>query len=156
MTVVILGITATMFTDALVNAVKTFTLFDDRKESVFMIDFGINRILKDCRYIKRGYISYASHDRLDFEDAYGRHLSFRLTGSNLEMSMDNGVNYFVLAQYISSLTISYYTKTNVQLADPVPLANLGDIHWIEIRLDGRPEILNYKSIMQVFPREMFR
>jgi prepilin-type N-terminal cleavage/methylation domain-containing protein len=153
-TIVILGIVSTLFLDSLFYATSTLFLFENRKQSVFMVNFGLRRMLKDCRYIQRGGISRAELGRIDYEDAYGRMMSFRQNGADLEMSMDNGANYFVLAEGIAVMTIHYFDKLNAPLT--VPVANRGDIHWMEITLEGSPEILNYKNSAQVFPREMFR
>ena len=154
-TMVIMSVIGVMFVDAMVNAAKTFSLFAQRKESVYMVNYSLRRLLKDCRYVKRTGITVADEGHLDFNDSFGRTVSFMFNAAEKTIEMNvNGGNYYTLAEKIGNLRIQYYDKLNNELASPVALP--ANIHSFKITVEGSQDLLSYKNNIIVFPREMFR
>ena len=153
---VILSMVSLLFMDTLVIAGDSLGLFEKRKETYYMVHFALRRLLKDCRSVKRGGFVLASTTRVDFKDSFGRDLSFRLNGENIEISSDGGTTFSTLSRNIGNFSLTYYDKLNNTLTSPVSSSQLGNIQWMEITVGGLSEILNYKNTAKVFPREMFR
>ena len=153
---VILSMVSLLFVDTLVIAADSLGLFEKRKESLYMVQFALRRILKDCRYVKRGGFILAEAQKINFKDSFGRDLSFRLNGENLEISTDGGNQYSILSRQIGNFSLTYYDKLNNRITTPVSTSSLGNIQWMEISVGALDHLFNYKNTAKVFPREMYR
>lgn len=153
---VILSVVSILFMDTLVTAGKSLSLFEKRKDSVYMVNFTLRRLLKDCRYIKRGGMLTADASHLIFNDSFGRTLEFRLNGTNVEIRINTTSAFSTLAENIGSLHFMYFDKLNNPISSPVSSAQLGNIQWLSISVSGVSGLVSYSNTAQVFPREMFR
>ena len=82
-------------------------------------------------------VGYASASEIRFGD-FGATSTrrFRLSGTNLQMSANNGTNWYTLAADVSGLTFSYYHRTGSALSSfPLSASDREDIRRIKIRLD---------------------
>lgn len=75
-------------------------------------------------------IDEATATSIEF-DSYG----FRLNGGNLEMSTDSTVTWSPLVRNVSSLTLSYFDRSNSALSSlPLNASDRSDVRRVQIRI----------------------
>jgi prepilin-type N-terminal cleavage/methylation domain-containing protein len=82
-------------------------------------------------------VGYASATEIRFGEFGSTSTNrFRLTATNLEMSTNDGTNYYTLAADVSGLTLAYYNRSGAEMTSfPLSASDRGDIRRIKITLN---------------------
>jgi Tfp pilus assembly protein PilW len=127
------------------NATTIRSEASNRGEMVNAASSALELMLRYCREIKQdecpsnttpcnlgnAQVSTATATQIRF-GTYG----FRLTSTNLEMTTDNAVTWYVAAKYVSSLAFAYYNPSGTGLTSfPLSASDREDIRRIVITVN---------------------
>jgi prepilin-type N-terminal cleavage/methylation domain-containing protein len=117
MSIVLLGIIASIFISTIVNGAQTYAFIETQNEISFATKFALKRMLMDCR--NAGVISSAGANSISFTNSFSESMSFSISGTTVLISDNGGVSSYPLAENITSFKISYYDNANNALSTPV-------------------------------------
>ena len=152
MCIALMGIIASIFISTIVEGSRTYAFIESQNEASFTAKFALKRILLETRNAR--IISSADSTSIAFTNTFSENIQFVLNSSTLNMSDDNGVNFYPLAENLNSFELNYYDNLNNLLTRPV--ANPDDIHSISISVEaeknGIPFPLKGKMYLRIKPK----
>ncbi|MCK5707586.1 MAG: type II secretion system protein [Candidatus Aureabacteria bacterium] len=148
MSIMLMGIIASIFVSTIVEGARTYVFIESQAEAANTAKFSLKRILRDCR--NATVISSADSTSITFTNAFSEDMQFVLSGNVLNISDDNGTNFYPLAENVQSLSFSYYDNLNNSLATPV--ADPSEIMSISIELKTQKNNISFPVKGKIYLR----
>lgn len=129
----IVGIAAVIAGSMLLGVIDAWTFKFNRNDILWDGRIAINRMTREIRTVKNNTsVTTATSSQFRFTDAGNKDITYSLSSTNLNRTENGTAN--LLAENVSSLTVTYYNSSDAVIPSPMVSPSATDIRRVRINL----------------------
>ena len=146
--IVIVGIISTVAAMIILEGAKSYTIEDSRSNLHYQTRLGMERMAREIRLIRSRTapdIPTMAANTIRYTDIQGIQMGFRLTGTTLERTQDNGTTWQPLATGVTALTFTYLQQSGA-------VATATTLWYVTIAITAQQGADTLNMSTRVYPR----